>query len=115
MEGGGFWRDVATHYDNNTKKTYAYVGAQGTQGGGKNPNLFVFDLSHLSGEINNAHGVDTNPIPSGPSGYLSESNHSSIACLIYRNGFLASFSLYSKLITMIQYAQTWVKRDILIP
>ena len=72
MEGGGYWRDAATHVDNVTGKAYAYVGAQGTQGGGNNPNLFVFDLSYLSGEINNPNGVDSNPIPPGAHGYLSE-------------------------------------------
>jgi len=61
MEGGGYWRDAATHHDAVTGKSYAYVGAQGNQGGGTNPNLFVFDLSNLSGDINAPNGVDSNP------------------------------------------------------
>lgn len=62
MEGGGKWRDVATHFDTTTNKTFAYVGSQGTQGGGSNPNLFVFDLSHLSGDINAPNEENSNPI-----------------------------------------------------
>jgi hypothetical protein len=69
MQGGGYWRDAATHYDNASGKTYAYVGAQGTQGGGNNPNVFVFDLSYLSGNIGSPHSIDEDPIPSG-SGYI---------------------------------------------
>jgi len=60
MDGGGIWRDVATHYDSIRSKTYAYVGAQGKQGDGKDPNLFVIDLSNLSG--NEPHTVDENPV-----------------------------------------------------
>ena len=70
MSGGGYWRDVATHTDSVSGKTYAYVGSQGTQGGGKSPNLFVFDLSYLSGDINNPNGVDSDPIPQGNNGWL---------------------------------------------
>ena len=65
MQGGGYWRDAATHYDNASGKTYAYVGAQGTQGGGNNPNVFVFYLSYLSGNIGSPHSIDEDPIPSG--------------------------------------------------
>jgi len=64
MGGGGYWRDVATHLDASTGKTYAYVGAQGSQGGGGNGELFVFDLSYLSGDASNPDGVNSNPIPS---------------------------------------------------
>lgn len=60
MDGGGIWRDVVTHYDSTRSKTYAYVGAQGNQGDGKDPNLFVIDLSNLSG--NEPHAVDENPV-----------------------------------------------------
>lgn len=63
MEGGGYWRDVATHFDSRSGKTFAYVGAQGTQGGGSNPNLFVFDLSYLSGSSATPNDRDSNPIP----------------------------------------------------
>eukprot|EP00804_Cyclotella_cryptica_P015092 CCRYP_000666-RB/>CCRYP_000666-RB protein AED:0.22 eAED:0.22 QI:211/1/1/1/0.83/0.71/7/631/662 len=59
MTGGGIWRDVVTNYDSIRGKTYAYVGAQGNQGDGKDPNLFVIDLSNLSG--NEPHAVDENP------------------------------------------------------
>jgi len=59
MAGGRIWRDVATHEDLPSGKTYAYVGAQ------SNGNLWVVDLSYLSGST--AHGVDSNPIP--PAGY----------------------------------------------
>ena len=69
MEGGGIWRDVCTHKDEETGTTYAYVAAQGKHGGGKNPNLFVFDLSYLSDDANKPNGEDSNPIPSGV-GYI---------------------------------------------
>jgi hypothetical protein len=59
MKGGGFWRDVVTHFDAIEDKTYAYVGAQGDQGDGKDPSLFVIDLSSLSS--NEPHTVDENP------------------------------------------------------
>eukprot|EP00579_Thalassiosira_antarctica_P033091 CAMPEP_0202000898 /NCGR_PEP_ID=MMETSP0905-20130828/7147_1 /ASSEMBLY_ACC=CAM_ASM_000554 /TAXON_ID=420261 /ORGANISM="Thalassiosira antarctica, Strain CCMP982" /LENGTH=787 /DNA_ID=CAMNT_0048557497 /DNA_START=44 /DNA_END=2407 /DNA_ORIENTATION=+ len=71
MEGGGYWRDAATHFDPSTGKTFAYVGSQGTQGGGQNPNLVVFDLSYLSGDINIPDGIDSDPIPAGTGGYLN--------------------------------------------
>ena len=59
MDGGGIWRDVATHFDINRNKTFAYVGGQGTHGNGKTPCLFVVDLSNLSGD--EAHTIDENP------------------------------------------------------
>ncbi len=52
---GRIWRDVDIHEDPVSGKTYAYVGAQ------SNGNLWVVDLSYLSGST--AHGVDSNPIP----------------------------------------------------
>src|SRR5574341_938608 len=52
---GRIWRDVDIHLDPGSGKTYAYIGAQ------SNGNLWVVDLSHLSGS--SAHGVDSNPIP----------------------------------------------------
>lgn len=55
MPGGRVWRDVDTHEDLASGKTYAYVGAQ--SGG----SLWIVDLSYLSGST--AHGVDSNPIP----------------------------------------------------
>ena len=60
MAGGRVWRDVDTHEDLPSGKTYAYVGAQSSG------NLFVVDLSYLSGTT--AHGADSNPIP--PAGYV---------------------------------------------
>lgn len=63
MGGGGIWRDAVTHYSTSLEKTFAYVGAQGGQGGG-NPNLFVIDLSYLSGDINSPNGENSDPIPS---------------------------------------------------
>ena len=69
MEGGGIWRDVCTHKDETTGATYAYVAAQGKHGGGKNPNLFVFDLSYLSDDADKPNGEDSNPIPLGV-GYI---------------------------------------------
>ena len=68
MGGGGIWRDVATHFDQTSGKTFAYVGAQGTQGGG-NPDLYVIDLSPLSGDVNSPNGENSNPIPAGTAGY----------------------------------------------
>lgn len=59
MNGGGIWRDVATHIDASRNQTFAYIGAQGKQGDGKTPSLFVVDLSTLSGE--EAHAIDENP------------------------------------------------------
>ncbi|HLG16603.1 MAG TPA: choice-of-anchor B family protein [Blastocatellia bacterium] len=52
---GRIWRDVDIHQDPASGKTYAYIGAQ------SNGNLWVVDLSYLSGSA--AHGVDSNPIP----------------------------------------------------
>ena len=52
---GRIWRDVDIHEDLPSGKTYAYVGAQ------SNGNLWVVDLSYLSGST--PHGVDSNPIP----------------------------------------------------
>jgi choice-of-anchor B domain-containing protein len=52
---GRIWRDADIHYDVVSGKTYAYVGAQ------SNGNLWVVDLSYLSGST--AQGVDSNPIP----------------------------------------------------
>ncbi|KAL7543319.1 hypothetical protein ACHAXR_012646 [Thalassiosira sp. AJA248-18] len=70
MGGGGIWRDVATHADSTSGKTFAYVGAQGTQGGGT-PALYVVDLSYLSGNISEPHAAEENPIPEfdGSGGY----------------------------------------------
>ena len=59
MTGGGIWRDVATHIDSTNNKAFAYVGAQGSNGDGEKPTLFVVDLSNLSG--NETHSVDENP------------------------------------------------------
>jgi hypothetical protein len=52
---GRIWRDADIHYDAVSGKTYAYVGAQ------SNGNLWVVDLSYLSGST--PQGVDSNPIP----------------------------------------------------
>ncbi len=52
---GRIWRDVDIHEDLVSGKTYAYVGAQ------SNGNLWIVDLSYLSGST--PHGVDSNPIP----------------------------------------------------
>ncbi len=52
---GRIWRDVDIHHGPGTGKTYAYVGAQ------SNGELWVVDLSYLSGD--DRHGVDSNPIP----------------------------------------------------
>ncbi|HEX6901407.1 MAG TPA: choice-of-anchor B family protein [Thermoanaerobaculia bacterium] len=52
---GRIWRDADIHEDPVSGKTYAYVGAQ------SNGNLWVVDLSYLSGST--PHGVDSNPIP----------------------------------------------------
>lgn len=60
MAGGRIWRDVATHEDLPSGKTYAYVGAQSSG------NLWVVDLSYLSGTT--PHGADSDPIP--PAGYV---------------------------------------------
>jgi choice-of-anchor B domain-containing protein len=70
MEGGGYWRDACTHVDEASGITYAYIGSQGRQGGGKNPNLFVFNLSWLSDDANNSNGQDSHPIPQGDGGYV---------------------------------------------
>jgi choice-of-anchor B domain-containing protein len=55
MPGGTVWRDVDTHRDPTSGKTFAYIGAQ------SNGNLWVVDLSWLSSST--AHGVDSDPIP----------------------------------------------------
>jgi choice-of-anchor B domain-containing protein len=60
MAGGRIWRDVDVYEDLPTGKTYAYVGAQ------SNGNLWIVDLSYLSGST--PHGVDSDPIP--PAGYV---------------------------------------------
>ncbi|MGE0883923.1 MAG: choice-of-anchor B family protein [Blastocatellales bacterium] len=52
---GRIWRDVDIHTDPGSGKTYAYIGAQ------SNGNLWVVDLSYLSGLT--PHSVDSNPIP----------------------------------------------------
>ena len=59
MGGGGIWRDVATHVDFSRNHQFAYVGAQGNQGDGITPSLYVIDLSTLSGD--EPHSVDENP------------------------------------------------------
>ncbi|KAL7433642.1 hypothetical protein ACHAXM_003663 [Skeletonema potamos] len=70
MEGGGYWRDACTHVDEASGITYAYIGAQGTQGGGNKANLYVFNLSWLSDDANKPNGQDSNPIPKGDGGYV---------------------------------------------
>jgi len=54
---------------------YAYVAAQDFQD--RESDLFVFNLSRLSGDSNNPNSIDSNPIPSGSNGYLDlgESNY----------------------------------------
>jgi choice-of-anchor B domain-containing protein len=52
---GRIWRDADIHLDTVSGKTYAYVGAQ------SNGNLWIVDLSYLSGST--PQGVDSNPIP----------------------------------------------------
>ena len=52
---GRIWRDVDIHRDGLSGKTYAYIGAQ------SNGNLWIVDLSYLSGTA--PHGVNSNPIP----------------------------------------------------
>ena len=63
MDGGFLWRDVETHTDTQTNTTYAYVSAQ--SGG----NLFVVDLSPLSGDPQLEPEVDGNPCPYADLGY----------------------------------------------
>ena len=90
MGGGGVWRDVATHVHSDGK-TYAYVGAQGNDGDKKSPELFVFDLSYLSGD--SAHGNDEDPIPSA--GYKREFIDSFISfsiCSSEKNDCESSFN-----------------------
>lgn len=71
MGGGGIWRDVCLHTDKNTGVSYAYVGAQGSQGNGGTPQLFVFNLSWLSDDPDKPNGQDSNPIPPGSGGYVN--------------------------------------------
>ena len=52
---GRIWRDVDTHQDPVSGKTYAYVAAQSSG------NFWVVDLSYLSDST--PDGVDSNPIP----------------------------------------------------
>jgi choice-of-anchor B domain-containing protein len=52
---GRIWRDVDIHRDPVSGKTYAYIGAQ------SNGNLWIVDLSHLSGST--SHAPNSNPIP----------------------------------------------------
>ena len=83
MSGGGIYRDVCTHVDDVSGKTYAYVAVQdqipslnlipslnqGSDGGGNSPNLFVFDLSWLSDDAGQSNVEDSIPIPQG-NGYI---------------------------------------------
>jgi hypothetical protein len=62
MSGGYYWRDAATH-TTSTGQVYAYVAAQDVSQ--VNSDLFVFNLSSLSGDINSPNGVDSNPIQEG--------------------------------------------------
>mmetsp|Transcript_28245 Transcript_28245/g.60416 ORF Transcript_28245/g.60416 Transcript_28245/m.60416 type:complete len:1030 (+) Transcript_28245:37-3126(+) len=94
MGGGGIWRDVATHRDSNSGKTYAYVGAQGNHGGG-DPDLYVVDLSYLSGDANNPHGADENPIPEGSNGYLNVGERNYGHTLNVDRGLLFVHSAYN--------------------
>lgn len=73
MPGGGIWRDVATHVDRPNNKAFAYVGAQGSQGDGEKPTLFVVDLSNLSG--NETHAIDENPVTAVNLGETPGSTH----------------------------------------
>ncbi len=59
MSGGKFWRDVATH-TTAAGQVYAYVAAQDINN--ERSDLYVFNLSRLSGDINNPNGVDSDPI-----------------------------------------------------
>ena len=54
---------------------FAYVAAQDFRD--EQSDLFVFNLSRLSGDSNNPNSIDSNPIPSGSNGYLDlgESNY----------------------------------------
>lgn len=74
MPGGNPWRDVETHIDPGTGKTFAYVGGQ------QNADLFVIDLSTLS--KSSAHEVDSDPIPSTAINLIS-------GALIKRTPFLS--------------------------
>ena len=69
MTGGLYWRDVATH-TTASGKVYAYVAAQDVFDSGAD--LYVFDLSNLSGDQNNPNGKGSNPIPT--SGYVNLGN-----------------------------------------
>ena len=69
MAGGLYWRDVATH-TTASGKVYAYVAAQDVFDSGAD--LYVFDLSNLSGDQNNPNGKGSNPIPT--SGYVNLGN-----------------------------------------
>jgi len=77
MSGGYYWRDAATH-TTSTGQVYAYVAAQDVSQ--VNSDLFVFNLSSLSGDINSPNGVDSNPIQEG-TGYkdLGQSGKQGIA------------------------------------
>jgi len=66
MSGGYYWRDAATH-TTSTGQVYAYVAAQDVSQ--VNSDLFVFNLSSLSGDIDSPNGVDSNPIQEG-TGYV---------------------------------------------
>ena len=55
MPGGNIWRDVETHTDPDTGKTYAYIAGQA------GADLWVIDLSYLSSDA--AQVEDSNPIP----------------------------------------------------
>jgi hypothetical protein len=66
MSGGYYWRDAATH-TTSTGQVYAYVAAQDASQ--VKSDLFVFNLSSLSGDIDSPNGVDSNPIQEG-TGYV---------------------------------------------
>jgi choice-of-anchor B domain-containing protein len=70
MTGGEIWRDVETFQASNGK-TYAYAGAQKGVGPA---NLWVIDLSYLSGSTR--HDVDSNPIPTSAMKDLGETDNS---------------------------------------
>ena len=114
MSGGLYWRDVATHETSTGESeccfiyiflycvacryvrssnsatvvllVYAYIAAQDFRD--QQSDLFVFNLSRLSGDSNNPNGADSNPIPSGSNGYLNLGENNYGHTLNVGGGFL---------------------------
>ena len=75
---GRIWREVDIHRDPVSGKTYAYVGAQ------SNGNLWIVDLSYLSGS--DPHAVNSNPIP--PAGIADRGRTNYGHTVFVNNGLL---------------------------